>query len=77
MEDYNVLRWTKSAKDCYMRGCICSGVGVVGRLSAPCPIYETYFKGSRQKCQMKSVVLATVRKLGITEDMKKQEVLED
>lgn len=31
--NYDIRRWTKSAIDCYMRGCVCQG----------CPIYELVF----------------------------------
>lgn len=43
-------RWTRSAKDCYFLGCICS----------LCPVYQIIGK----KCRMKQTVLALVRKLG-------------
>lgn len=65
--DYSIRRWTKEAKNCYMRGCICEG----------CPIYELYFKGTKQKCKMKLAVIETVRKFGITDDMKKKDILGD
>lgn len=52
---YDVRRWTRSAMECYMRGCICEG----------CPINETYCKTGGWTCQMKTAVLATVEKLGI------------
>lgn len=45
-------RWSKSAIECYERGCVCAG----------CP-YQYYFF-SQQKCQMKNVVIELVRELG-------------
>lgn len=48
--DVSLRRWTQSARDCYFRGCICSG----------CPIYEIL----ETKCRMKQTVLELVRKFG-------------
>lgn len=45
-------RWSKSAIECYDRGCKCKGCN-----------YEHYFL-SQQKCQMKYTVLELVRELG-------------
>lgn len=60
--DYNRRpHWTKTAIDCYMRGCVCQD----------CPIYEQVFKYIPMECQMKSAVIASVRKLGILDSMKK------
>ena len=47
----NFKRWTPAAKECYLRGCRCSGC-----------FYENYF--SKDKCQMKYTVLELVRQLG-------------
>ena len=63
----SIHRWTQSAKECYIRGCVCKG----------CPIYELYFKHSNENCRMKNAVLESVRKLGITEDMKRNDIIED
>lgn len=49
----SVRRWTQTSIDCYKRGCVCSGC-----------FYSDFFKGSPQKCQMKSTVLELVRALG-------------
>ncbi len=49
----SVRRWTKAATSCYQRGCVCSGC-----------FYSDFFKGSPQRCQMKSTVLELVRVLG-------------
>jgi len=53
---YNITinRWTDTAIDCYNRGCVCEG----------CRIYEEYFRGTKQKCQMKRAVLESVRLFG-------------
>lgn len=81
--DYSIRRWTTLAKECYMRGCICSGEvfnGVDGQLPktfTPCPIYKLYFKNQKQKCKMKLAVIATVRKLGIPQDIKRNDILKD
>ena len=66
---YDIRRWTRISKECYMRGCICKG----------CPVYETYFKDKPkdQQCQVKAAVIETVRRLGITEDMKRNDIIED
>lgn len=78
-----IKHWTPTTKDCYKRGCICSGLvlgGVDARISStftPCPIYEIYFKGKKQKCQVKRAVLETVRKFGIEKDLEKRNNLED
>lgn len=49
----SVRRWTETSIDCYKRGCVCSGC-----------FYSEFFKGSNQKCQMKTSVLELVRVLG-------------
>lgn len=59
--DINIRRWTRSAMECYIRGCNCNG----------CPINELYCKLNGWTCEMKAAVLATVQKLGITEDLVK------
>ena len=64
---YEIRRWTQTAKECYMRGCICKG----------CPVYELIFKDQSIKCKMKTAVIEMVRKLGITEDMKRNDLIED
>ena len=99
--DYSIKRWTALAKECYMRGCICSGEvfnGVDGQLPktfTPCPIYKLYFENQKQKgvneigsfdyytcpplikCKMKLAVISTVRKLGIPQDTKRNDILKD
>lgn len=81
--DYSVRRWTTLAKECYMRGCICSGEvfnGVDGQLPktfTPCPIYKLYFENQKQKCRMKLAVISAVRKLGIPQDTKRNDILKD
>ena len=66
---YDIRRWTQISKECYMRGCICKG----------CPVYETYFKDKpkSQQCQVKTAVIETVRRLGITDDMRRNDIIED
>lgn len=57
-------RWTQAAKDCHARGGVCQDC-----------FYNTFFKGSSNKCHMKATVLELVRVYGapnLTE-----EVLED
>ena len=81
--DYSIRRWTTLAKECYMRGCICSGEvfnGVDGQLPktfTPCPIYKLYFENQKQKCRMKLAVISTVCKLGIPQDTKRNDILKD
>ena len=59
-------RWTRSAVECYDRGCICFATPVHGGVDAhlkgvqPCPIFKNY----RFRCQMKQSVLYLCRKLG-------------
>lgn len=65
--DHELRRWNETAKDCYMRGCICKG----------CPIYELYFKNSIKKCQMKGAVVELVRKFGIPEDLTREDTIQD
>lgn len=80
---YDIRRWTRDAIDCYMRGCICSGHtsnGVDGQLSktfTPCPIYEQIFSHYPRGCRMKYAVIATVRKFGILDSMKRNDILKD
>ena len=45
-------RWTITAIECYMRGCVCKGC-----------IYNDFFE-SEVKCQMKNVVIELVKKIG-------------
>lgn len=59
---YSVRRWTKSAMECYMRGCKREG----------CPINENYCKRGGWTCKMKTAVLATVRKLGLPQELVKK-----
>lgn len=61
-----VRRWTTTAKDCYMRGCVCEGC-----------FYETFFAGTRQKCQMKASVVELVRVLGKPEGIKEPTIRGD
>lgn len=56
-----VRHWTRAAKECYIRGGVCEG----------CYINEMYCKAGGWTCQMKTAVLATVQKLGIPEDLVK------
>lgn len=60
----SVRRWTSTAIECYKRGCVCSGC-----------FYSDFFKGSPQRCQMKTSVLELVRILGAPEIEKKDSVL--
>lgn len=60
---YDIRRWTKSAMDCYIRGCVCEG----------CPINENYCKTDGWICKMKTAVLATVQKFGIPENLVKSD----
>ena len=63
-----IIRWTQEAMNCYMRGCICKN----------CPIYKFYFKGSKNKCQMKTIVIESVRKLKLPNELKrKNQIIED
>lgn len=66
----NIMRWTKSAMDCYQRGCVCEG----------CFINEYFCKVSGWTCQMKAAVLASVAKFGIPAHLnrcKDELILED
>lgn len=52
-------RWTRSAIECYLRGCKCRGCQ-----------YEEFFRTSVYKCKMKEAVFCLVRKYGApTESM--------
>ena len=59
-------RWTRSAIECYDRGCICFATPVFGGVDAhlkgvqPCPIRKNY----SFRCQMKAAVLYLCRKFG-------------
>ena len=74
--EHQIRRWTATAKECYLRGCICNAEvfgGIEGHMRpdfSPCPIYELYFKSKRQKCQMKHAVLELVRKFGIPKEFR-------
>lgn len=61
--DASLRRWTPSAKDCYFRGCVCSG----------CPIFEII----GNQCKMKRTVLNLVRKLGKPERRNLSLVIEE
>lgn len=66
---YGTIRnWSRSALDCYKRGCKCSG----------CFYYETYFKTNGLKCNMKASVLELIRRYGrpSKEEIEKAETAE-
>ena len=65
--NYSIRRWNTTAKECYKRGCVCSG----------CPIYESFFKFKNKKCLMKSAVLEMVRIFGITNDLRRNDIILD
>lgn len=65
--NHEVRHWTQTAKECYLRGCKCVG----------CPIYEAVFRHNRLRCKMKLVVIELVRKWGITNDLRKNDLLEE
>lgn len=46
-------RWTRSAIECYLRGCNCEGC-----------IYKKFFDNSTFKCQMKAAVIQLVTQFG-------------
>ena len=50
----NIKIWNDTAKDCYQLGCDCEH----------CFIYNTFFKGSEDICQMKYYVEKLLQKLG-------------
>lgn len=52
-------RWTRSAIECYLRGCKCSGCQ-----------YEEIFGTSVYKCRMKEAVISLVRKYGMPTESK-------
>jgi len=60
----SVRRWTKTAIDCYQRGCVCENCYYCG-----------FFKDSPQRCQMKATVLELVRVLGIPQNIEPKEYL--
>ena len=57
----NLVRWSVSAEECYMRGCICEGC--------------KYVKLTSDSCRMKSSVLVLVRKYGIPPKLKRKEIV--
>lgn len=59
-------RWTQTSIDCYKRGCVCSGC-----------FYSDFFKGSPQKCQMKSTILELVRVLGKPDIESRSSIIEN
>ena len=62
----SVRRWTKTAIDCYQRGCVCESC-----------YYNDFFKDSPQRCQMKATVLELVRVLGIPQNIEPKKYLLD
>ena len=50
-------KWTPSAIDCYMLGCVCK----------KCNLYKIYFLNNPVKCKMKETVIELVRRFGIPE----------
>lgn len=66
IEAANLRRWTQSAKECLERGCVCEGC-----------FYQKFYKGTRHSCQMKSYVLALVKKFGHPKDVKIKTILEE
>lgn len=67
MVDYDcknaIQRWTKTAIECYKRGCNCKG----------CYIPRLYFQQYQQACHAKIAVLATVRKFGIPKELERKD----
>jgi len=59
----NVRRWTKTAEDCFNRGCKCQGC------------YFNDFFSNNRKCQMKLTVLELVRVLGAPENSNGKDML--
>jgi hypothetical protein len=61
---YNtVRRWTNAAKECYERGCACTGC-----------FYKEYFEG---RCQMKRCVFELVRVMGKPKGVKEPTIREE
>lgn len=60
---FYIRRWNRTAEECYKIGCNCQR----------CPIYEHYFKGSKETCKMKGFVIEMVRRFGITDEMKRKD----
>lgn len=62
-------RWTNTAIECYLRGCVCNG----------CLLNDLIFKDSLNNCHMKATVLELVRVLGrpAIVDNHKRNFLED
>lgn len=50
-------KWTDSAIDCYLIGCMCS----------KCYLYKVFFSKSTSICRMKETVIELVRQIGIPE----------
>lgn len=59
-------RWTRSAVECYERGCICQGC-----------FYKTFFTDKKQKCQMKCAVIKSVRLMGKPEGVREKTITEE
>ena len=50
-------KWTQSAIDCYMIGCMCS----------KCFLYKVIFSNQNGKCKMRDTVIELVRNVGLPE----------
>lgn len=61
----NTRRWTFGAIECYKRGCNCSGC-----------FYKEFFKGTTQKCRMRSSVIYLVRKFGKPEGVETKGIID-
>ncbi|MBQ7127220.1 hypothetical protein IJO12_09045 [bacterium] len=48
-------KWTETAIDCYLIGCVCN----------KCFLYKIYFEPYGSKCRMKDSVIELVRKNGV------------
>lgn len=65
---FTVRRWTNAAIECFSRGCVCEDC-----------FYNEFFKTaeSKKQCQMKFIVLESVRVLGKPESVKEKTIIKE
>ncbi len=61
-----IRRWTKTAIECFKRGCICEGC-----------YYNTFFSDKTQHCHMKEAVIETVKVLGSPPNIKEKTIVKE
>ena len=73
-----VRRWTESAKQCYLRGCICGeNISPADKGANLTPQICVYKEILGDKCRMKETVIELVRRYGPPKGVKERTVLNE